>query len=808
MLVGLAEKEILSLQEKYGENILPSKEGTPPLIILLRQFKNPLIYVLLLIGFFSALFGEFFDVILILAVAFLNVSMSFFQEYNAQKTLMALRQILKPIVVVMRGGLRKRIEAKNLVPGDLVILGAGDKVPADGKLIEGNNLLLNEAILTGEEEAVNKSTKEKENDLFMGTIIIFGQGIMRVSVIGQETQVGKIGKSLAEIQEEPTPLQIKLGIFIRSLAKFILVVCSAIFLVGLILGQGFWQMLKTSIVLSLAAIPEGIPMAITVVLILGMRRVLKRNGLVKNLLSVETLGSTSVICTDKTGTLTEGKMKVVEADFVDQTHGLLALMLANNQRTNIEMAFWDHVFSQKHLIPKEIVNSMTKIYEEPFDSEKKYSLAINKIKDKETAFIVGGAEIVLSFCQVQEEEKNKILSSIKDWASRGLKVVGLAYKEKENLKETKNYSWLGLVGIEDPLREGVKEAIETAQQAGIKIKIVTGDYRLTAERIASNLGLKFTDEQVIEGSELETITDENLRERINEIVLFTRTTPHQKLKIVKALQDKGEVVAMTGDGVNDAPALKKADIGVVVGSGSDVAKEASDLILLDNNFKTIVIACEEGRLILSNLKKVIGYALSNSFAEIILIFGAMIVNLPTPLTVVQILWIHLICDGPPDILLSFEPKENGLMQENPRALRRENILSPTMKLLILVVSLSAGLASLFLFSFYLKSQEDLILARTIAFATLSIVDIVYIFAFKNSKKIIFQTENFFANKLLFLGLVYGFILIFAAIYLPVFNRLLGTMPLQIFEWLLILAVALMVTSLIELVKFVATRKAK
>ncbi|MCL4382790.1 MAG: HAD-IC family P-type ATPase [Patescibacteria group bacterium] len=260
MLTGLAEEETRSLQEKYGENSLPLEEGTPPLIILLRQFKSPLIAILFLIGFFSAIFGEFFDVILILAVAFLNVLMSFFQEYNAQKTLLTLRQILKPIVVVMRGGLRKRIEAKSLVPGDLVILGAGDKVPADGKLIEGGNLLVNEAILTGEEEAVSKSTKEKENDLFMGTIIIFGQGIMRVSVIGQETQVGKIGQSLAEIEEEPTPLQIKLKIFIRSLAKFVFVVCLAIFLIGLLSGQDFWQMLKTSIVLSLAAIPEGIPM--------------------------------------------------------------------------------------------------------------------------------------------------------------------------------------------------------------------------------------------------------------------------------------------------------------------------------------------------------------------------------------------------------------------------------------------------------------------------------------------------------------------------------------------------------------------
>ena len=800
MITGLSEKEVSQLQEQYGENSLPTKEGVTPLSLFLSQFKSPLIYILLIVGLISLLLGEYFDAGLISTVLILNVLMSFFQEYNAQKTLIALRKILKPEILVIRDGLRKRIETKDLVPGDLVVLGAGDRVPADGKLIEGTSLLVNEAILTGEEEAVAKTPKEDSHSLFMGTIIIFGQGIMEVMATGKTTEIGKIGLSLGEIKEEETPLQIKLSQFTTSLVKFILIICFLIFLIGLFYQNNVWEMAKMAVILSVAAIPEGLPVAITVILVLGMRRILKRNGLVKKLLSVETLGSTSIICTDKTGTLTEGKMKVVEADFVDQTKGLLALMLTNTQRTNIEVAFWDHVNSKKHLLPERILTSLVKIYEEPFDSEKKYAMAIHKIATKESAYIVGAAEIVLSFCRSLEKDKADVLACIEDWASRGLKVVGLAFKEDGNLKEKNDYTWLGLVGVEDPVREGAKEAIQTARLAGIKIKIVTGDYRKTAERVASNLGIMIKEEQIMEGGELEKISEEELKSKIDNILLFSRVTPHQKLKIVNVLQQKGEVVAMTGDGVNDAPALKKADIGVVVGTGSEVAKEAGDLILLDNNFKTIVAAVEEGRLIFANIKKVVAYVLSNAFAEIVLICMAILLHLPTPLTVVQILWIHLICDGPPDILLSFEPKEIGLMQQSPKNLTKANILSRMVKFIILFVSLSAGLAAFALFTILYSQTKDLVLARTMAFTTLASVSLIYIFSFKNLHRLIIKTENFFANKLLFLGVVYGFLLILAAVYLPFLNRILGTTPLKLFEWVLVLGVAVVITLTIELVK--------
>ncbi len=800
MYKGLSENEVVVLKSKFGENTLPVREKTSVFSILISQFKSPLVYILLAVALISFLFGQYLDVVLIVSVVTINILMSFFQEYNAQKTLAALRGILKPEVLVIRDGLRKKIEAKDLLPGDLAVLGAGDKIPADGKLIEGTSLLVNEAILTGEEEGVNKTVREKENLLFMGTTILFGQGIMEVLATGETTQIGKIGQSLAEIEEEPTPLQIRLAKFSNSLAKIILAVCLLIFLVGILFKHDFWEMLRTAVVLSVAAIPEGLPVAITVILVLGMRKVLKRQGLVKKLLSIETLGSTSVICTDKTGTLTEGKMKVVEADFVDKTKGLLALMLANYQRTNIEIAFWDLVQNQKHLIPEEILNSLSKTYEEPFDSEKKHTLVINKFADKDTAYIVGAAEIVLGFCRSEEKERREILEKIEAWADRGLKVVGLAFKEDGNLKEKNNFSWLGLLGIEDPLRQEAKEAIQTAQKAGIKIKIVTGDLRKTAERVASHLGLEFSGSQVLEGRNLEKTSDEDLKKIIGNIVLFTRVTPTQKLKIVRILQEKGEVVAMTGDGVNDAPALKKADIGVVVGTGSDVAKEAGDLILLDNNFKTIVAACEEGRLILSNLKKVVGYILSNSFAEIILIFGSIIAQLPTPLTIVQILWIHLICDGPPDIFLSFEPKEANLMTRKPREINRETILSRTMMVLIVAVSLTTGLGALLIFISFFDNGNSLVIARTMTFTFLAIVSLVYIFSFKNMGKMIIATENFFANKYLFLGVIYGVVLVLAAVYLPFLNRVLGTTPLKLDEWILVVGAAGLVTVLIEAIK--------
>jgi Ca2+-transporting ATPase len=794
---GLTEERVLEFKQKFGDNSLSMKDDLRGSEILISQFKSPLIYILIFVVIVSIFLKEFTDALLASVVLILNVSMGFYQEYRAEKTLAALRKFIRPTVMVIRNGKRVAIEAKDIVPLDIVVLGAGDKIPADGHLISSSQLLVNEAILTGEDEALPKSLDEK---LFMGSTILSGKGLMQVNKIGQATEFGKISESLSEIKDEKTPLQKRIEKFSKNLVYTVLAICVIIFIFGIFKHENVWEMFRIAIVLAIAAIPEGLLIAITVILALGMRRILKKNGLVRKLLSIETLGSTSIICTDKTGTLTEGSMRVVNAEFKDKEKALKALALVNEQKTNLEIALWEYVKASGQ-DPQAILDKLNKLDEEPFDSEKKYSLAVVEEDAKDVVYLLGAPEIVLSFCQIDPTQKTSYLEKIDAWASKGLRILAIAFKNEGNLLDKTDYKILGLVGIQDPIRSEVKESIRIARNAGIKIKIVTGDYGKTAEFVGRNLGFEINPESTIEGVELEKLSDKELAVRIEKIQIFSRVSPHQKLKIVKILQEQGEIVAMTGDGVNDAPALKKADIGLVVGNGTEVAKESADLVLLDSNFKTIVSAVEEGRLILANIKKVVGYTLSNAFVEIILIFGAILLGFAAPLTVVQILWIQLICDGPPDIMLGFEPKSSQLMNQNPKSLQREEILSWKMKILIVIISGTVGLLSLWLFRYYLANTGNLDLARTIAFSAVSSVSLIYIFAFKDLNKSIFATENFWQNKYLIFSVIYGFALILVAVYVPFFNKILKTVPLNFFQWLLIISIGLIAIVIIELLKF-------
>lgn len=799
---GLSEKEINRIQKKYGKNLLPIKDSFSKREIFFSQFKSPLIYILFLVIAISLLFGEYFDALLVMAVVLLNVFMGYFQELSSQQTLLSLRNILKPSALVIRSGVRLEINIEELVPGDIVVLNSGDKIPGDGILLEGNNLLIDESMLTGESRAIEKMTGEKgKNSLFMGTTVLLGKGIMKLEKTGTLTEMGKIGKSLSEIKEEKTPLQNKLEIFTKQLAQIILIVCFLLFVVELLYGTNLFDSLRLSIILSVAAIPEGLPIAVTVILAIGMKKILKKQGLVKKLLSIETLGSTTVICSDKTGTLTEGKMKVVEYAFEDEIKGQMSMILANEQRDSLEIALWDFVKNKGQLNPQKIIDSMEKTYEEVFDSIKKHSLTIVKSGNKESALMIGAPEILLSFCTISAAKKKIVLAEIEKLASRGLKVLGSAVKESGDLKIKKDFLWNGLCGIEDPLRVDARETIQKAIESGIKIKMVTGDYQKTAEEIGRQLGFEISGSNSIDGDELEKLSEEELTRRVEKIIIFSRITPSQKLRIVSALQKNGEIVAMTGDGVNDAPALKKADIGVVMGSGTEVAKEAADLILLDGNFKTIVSAVEEGRRIFTNLKKVVAYVLSNSFVEIFLILGATILRIPAPLTIVQILWVHLICDGPPDIALGFEPKEFDLMKQRPQAIKKEKILPTRMRNIIVVISLLVGGLSLFIFYYYSIILNNLDLARSMVFATVATVDLIYVFAFKNLKRPIIKTEKFFKNKVLFLSVIYGFGLVFMGIYIPVFNKILGTVPLNLDQWLIVGGVGIIATLIVDLSKF-------
>jgi Ca2+-transporting ATPase len=803
-LEGLSEKEVLERRKKYGWNLISEKEKIKVFSIFISQFKNPLIYILLFVGGVSLIFGEFFDFALVILVVVLNVLMGFFQEYNAKKTLSALRKIVKPVAMVIRGGERKLIEAKELVPGDLVVLISGDKIPADGKLVQGE-ILVSEAILTGEEEGM---TKKEEDKVFMGSTVISGKGIMEVEKIGRETEFGKIGKAFAEIDKEKTPLQKKLEELSKNLAILVLAICFLIFLAQILRGGEIYHAFKTSIILAVAAIPEALPVIITVVLALGMRRILKKQGLVKTLLATEVLGSTSVICLDKTGTLTEGKMKVVKFEFENKEDALKTMILDNEERRNVEVAIFN--FAKENLGKKgeKLLKEGREIFEEPFDSAKKYSMSIWEIEGKKASFLSGAPEIILDFCQIEKEKKEKYSRILDEWAEEGLRVLAFAKKESGDLKEKKDFEFLGMVGISDPIRKEAKETIETAKKAGISVKIVTGDYRKTGERVAKFLGLEISPENVMESEELEKISREKLKEKIEKIVLFTRVLPHQKRKIVEVLKEKREVVAMTGDGVNDALALKEADIGIAVGEATEVAKEAADLILLDSNFKTIVLTCEEGRLVLSNIKKSVGYVLSNSFLEIAVLFLAGILKLPPPLTIPQILYLHLICDGPPDLIFAFEPKEKDLMERKPIDLKKEPILDRFLITLIFSITVFVSLVSIFLFYDFGIKNEDLKLASTLIFATLGAIDLIYVISFKNLKKLIISTENFFKNKFLPFAILYGFLLLFFAIYFPPLQKALSTVPLQTWHWGIVFGIGILTTLLLEILKVIFAKNRK
>lgn len=797
--IGLSQNEVRELQKKYGKNVLPKVKEGGILKILLSQFASPLVYVILAAALISLFLKEFKDAIIILVVVFLNVVMGFFQEYRTEKIYLALKSLLKPMAEVIREGKRQEILVEELVPGDLVILNAGDKVPADGLILESAILAVNEAILTGESNLIFKDT-EKENQVFMGTMVASGRATMKVAKIGAATELGKIALSLFTTKSAPTPLQIQLKKFSLSLTYLVLLLVLIVFFISFWEFHLFWESLRLGVVLAVAAIPEGLVIAVTIILVLGLQRILKRRGLIKRLLAVETLGAVTTICTDKTGTLTEGNMRVTQTDFVDLPKAHLALILCNNLEDNLEVAFWDYVRKQP-AFDREIDHGRVypRLFEEPFSSENKYMATVNRIDGKETAFIKGAAEVILGMCKISATEKEKILVKADEWASQGLKVLGLAYKENGQIKIKQDFIWLGLVGVEDPLREGVKEAMALCHQAKIKVKIVSGDHPKTVQKVAELLGFKVAEDQIMTGQTLEKISLDELKEKIEKLIIFARISPHQKLKIVEALQAKNEIVAMVGDGVNDAPAIKKANIGIATGEVSDVAKEAASLILLDSNFKTIVAAVEEGRVIFENIKKVVNYVISNSFDELYVITVALFLGWAAPITVVQILWINLICDGPVDIVLGFEPKEKEIMGESPQAFKQA-ILDRWGKFLIFIVTFVAGTTSLFYFWYFAVLKGDLILGRTIVFTTLTVVSLVYIFSFRSFRHSFLKTKNLFQNKYLILAVIAGFLLQILVVYAPYLNHLFGIKPLALEHWFLALLPGIIVVAIIEMIK--------
>jgi Ca2+-transporting ATPase len=802
---GLSSTQVLQQRRQHGENVLPSAKTTSAWGILFNQFKNPLIYIILAAAGISLAVSEYGDFAIIMVVVLLDAILGFVQEYQAQRTYTALKSLLKPTTTVIRDGVRQEIEVSKLVPDDVVVLNAGEHVPGDGEVLEAIKLTVEEAILTGESEPIVKTTEQGHDQVSMGTTVLTGRGLMRVTATGTRTELGQIATSLRDEIEDETPLQVRLKAFSRTLTYLVLGITAAIFAVGLISGRPVLQMLRVSIILAIAAVPEGLLIAVTVILVVGMRKILKRNGLVKRLLAVETLGSVTTICTDKTGTLTEGRMRVTRCDLHDSQRAVEVMVHCNDLEGPVDAALWEHARGQLNADPQDVADRIERLGEELFSSETKFMITANRVDGQVVHYLKGAPEIVLGMCGVDEAEREHALAQVEQWAGEGLRLLGLAYRLDGLLGDHSGYTWLGLVAMQDPIREGVREAIAVARRAGIKVKMITGDYRRTAERIAALVGLAARPDQVIDGEELAHLSDAELARRVQEVSVFARIRPQDKLRIVRALQAQGEVTAMIGDGVNDAPALKRANIGVVVGSATDVAKETADLILLDNNFRTVVAAIEEGRVIFENIRKVVAYTLSNSFAEVLLVFGAMLLGWPAPLLVAQILWIHLICDGPSDIVLGFEPKENGIMEEPPKSLREPilNRLGLSLIGLISVVSATVGLA---VFGHYFRMHSDPVEGNSIAFASFAINSMVYIFAYRSMRRSMFHVSPLSANKPLVWAVIGGLAMALLAFLVPGLRQMLGIVPLHIGDWLLVLGVALGLLAVVEVGKALTNRR--
>lgn len=835
---GLSEKEVLTRQKEFGKNKLPEEKPLSKLVLFLSQFKSPLVYILLLAGLitlFISYFNEdryYLDSFFIFAVVLLAVIISFWQENKTTRTLSALKKIIKHTAEVLREGSYKIIDSENVVPGDIIILTQGGKVPADARIIECHELKVNEMVLTGEWLTQAKTpdllpqdtpVADRNNMVFMGTIVEGGKGRAVVVETGLMTEIGKVAEILREVREEKTAYQKKLAKFARIITGVIILASLLIFTLGLMGQQEPVEMFLLAVAVAVAAIPEGLPAAVTLVFTLGMREILKRNGLVRKLIAAETLGSTSIIAADKTATLTEGKMEIAEISAPKKDHILalkIALFCSEAFVENLDHPTEKWVVRgrptekalllgaiQAGLNIKELLRSELKLDEIPFDSKYKYSAALHKAGNKKTIYLMGSPEVVLEKCVVSNideltKESNRL-------TSRGYRVVALAQKKIANHKEQisdddlNEMNFVGFIALHDPIRKRAKEAIETCRQAGILPIIVTGDHMLTAKAVAEKIGFKVSGENILEGAQMQKLSDQEFKRIFKDIQIYSRVSPEQKLRIIDAWQSEGKVVAMTGDGVNDAPALKKANIGVALGSGTEVAKEVSDLVLLTDDFGIILVAIEEGRRIIDNIRKIVTYLLTGGFTEVMLIGMAMAFGLPLPVLASQILWKNLIESTPPAMALAFEPKEKGIMTRKPEPADLP-LMTQRMKLLIFVIGILTNFLLFGIFLWFWQNPsygvEKIDLIRSVMFAGLAIDSFFFIFSFRNLRQNIWQ-YNPFAN-LYVTGVAFlGFLLLLAAIYLPPFQVLLRTAPFGFFEWAILIAYGLINISLIEAVKW-------
>lgn len=781
-LGGLTTKEAKELYSKFGPNIITTKRRTSPLEIFLSQFPNAINAILVFAALLSFFLNDILDGVFILAILALNGVFGFFQEFKAEKAVEALNKFIIDDARVLRDGKEQLVNVSELVPGDIVILSEGERVPADGKLLQGMHMEVDEALLTGESLPVLKIVgNESEDKMYLGTTVIKGYGKILVEITGERTGFGQIAKTLSEIKEDRTLLHIGIDRLGKQLTLGIILIALGIVLIGFLQKREFFSILLTSTSIAVAAIPEGLPAVITIALALGMQRMAKKKAIVRKMAAIETLGATQVILTDKTGTLTKNEMQVKKlwhGGGEVSLHFLFRSCLLGNTATLAQKegdgfdVLGDKTDGALLLFVKERVRDFETfrqlgniIDEYVFDPTTKTITVVWKEGKKQYVFVRGQPERILSQSLLTDSKRAEVKEEIEKFARDGLRVIAFGYKkvphvEKKLAQEEleKDLTFLGFVGIYDPVREEAKEAVQLAREAGIRTIMVTGDNEITALSIAREVGLISKNEDVILGSQLHLLSDEQLSKMLDKTSVFARVTPMDKLRLVESFKKAGYVVGVTGDGVNDALALKRADVGLAMGlSGTDVAKGAADIIITDDNFATLVQAIEEGRKIYNNIVRSITYLLSGNLAELSLVLFATILNMPVPLLPTQILWINLVTDGLPALALAADTKDPGILKQKPRNAGLPLLSGPRL-LLIAGIGFTLALILLVIFSFLLKVSSERF-ARSVTFSLLVFFHLIIPFIIRGKK-------NPLGNKMLLLALAITFLLQSLIILVP------------------------------------------
>ena len=781
---GLDKNEVLKRQKEHGLNIIEERKPTPLINLFFSQFVDILIGLLLVAAVASYAIGDLIDAAVILLAVLLNVIMGFIQEYRSQRAVESLKSFIVNTAVVRRNNAIEEINSEDLTIGDIVILEEGDKVPADLVLVDDNNLTCDESSLTGESEAVKK---ESGDDLYMDSNILSGNGVGVVKAIGMETEIGEIAEVVQQTDED-TPLKVKVGNLGKTLSLIAIAVCIVIFILELLKGIPLVETFMTAVALAVAAIPEGLPAVLTLTLALGMSEMAKSNAIVRKLLSVETLGSCTIICSDKTGTLTENRMTVVDSYYTNEDKTLEIGKLCNNARINNGETIGDQTdgailkFCQNHK------SELKRVDEIPLDSDRKMMTTIHSLNSgNNIVFTKGAPEIILDKCKhtdndgtieiIDDKIKETILKKIDEMSEDALRVIGFAYKIEDEKEPEENLIFTGLLGLMDPPKKDAKKAVNDCMNAGIKVKMITGDHEKTACAIAKNLGIMTTG-KVITGNELEKLSTEEYLEIADSIQVYARVKPKQKMRIIEALKSSKNIVAMTGDGVNDAPALKKASIGVAMGDGCDVAKESADMILQNNDFATIVKAIEEGRKIYDNIKRFVKFQVSTNVGAILTIIGTSLLSLPLPFNPVQLLWLNIVMDGPPAQTLGIEGAEKDLMQRPPET---GDILTRKTLTEILISGIVMAIGTIAIFSYQLSINAGEKKAMTIAFTLFVMYQLFNAYNRKaNSQK---------RSTYLYLAIILSFVLQLLIIYLPQLQIIFRTTSIGLIDWVMILIIS-------------------